>query len=178
MLENKEYDALFILNNDIIAHPYNFVKNLKDELIDNDYTILSPSILQPTHDQGFWRQMHNWGSGGVRQVDWVDFMSPMIHRRLIDEIKQYDNDLIYGWGQDYYSGMLCEEKGWKVGVSDTTTILHLTAQTYKSGKSSITMSDYTQKAYSGLINYFGKIKKYDRYEEYKSKAQNYRWEKK
>ena len=51
IIDNKEYDSLLFLNNDLIIHGYNFVKSLRHEMIDNDFTIVSPTIFQHTHDQ-------------------------------------------------------------------------------------------------------------------------------
>jgi hypothetical protein len=33
----------------------------------------------------------------------------MFKRKFIEKVQQYDNDLVYGWGNDVYSGMICED---------------------------------------------------------------------
>lgn len=154
MLESEEYDSLLFLSNDIILHGYNFVETLRKEMFENDYTILSPSVLQVRLEPDMWKQMHNYGTQNVRQVPWVDFMSPLIHRRLIEEVKQFDLSMMYGWGLDIYSGIVCEEKDWKIGVVDYLSLVHLVAKTTKEGKSNITTEQYCQLAQAGMDKFF------------------------
>ena len=123
-------------------------------MFEQDYTILSPSVIQVRLEQDMWKQMHNYGTKNVRQVPWVDYMSPLIHRRLIEEIKQFDMNMIYGWGLDMYSGIICEQKGWKIGVVDYLTAVHLVAKTTKEGKADITPEQYFQLAQSGMDHFF------------------------
>tara|TARA_Y100000593_G_scaffold79056_1_gene146935 strand:- start:1224 stop:2009 length:786 start_codon:yes stop_codon:yes gene_type:complete len=188
MIDNEEYDSLLFLNNDLILHPYNFVNSLREELIENDYTIVSPSIFQapgivaddnvhnifPTRDQGWWFTMHNWNSKEIRQVKWVDFNAPMIHRRLIEHIRQFDPLLIYGWGIDILCGMVCEDMGWKVGVCDWIPILHLVQKTTREGKSDISQSDYQKIANDNMFEYFQKNNLFKKHMEYISHSQKYR----
>jgi GT2 family glycosyltransferase len=154
ILENEEYDSLLFLSNDVILHGYNFVDTLRKEMFEQDYTILSPSVLQVRLEPDMWKQMHNYGTQNERQVPWDDFMSPLIDRRLIEEIKQFDNRLIYGWGLDIYAGLVCEQKGWKIGIVDYLTIAHLVAKTTKEGKSNITFEEYCRLAQTGMDDFF------------------------
>lgn len=154
ILENEEYDSLLFLSNDVLLHGYNFVDTLRKEMFEQDYTVLSPSVIQVRLEQDMWKQMHNYGTQNVRQVPWVDYMSPLIHRRLIEEIKQFDMSMIYGWGLDLYSGIVCEQKGWKIGVVDYLTAVHLVAKTTKEGKANITPEQYFQLAQSGMDHFF------------------------
>ena len=154
VLNNDEYDSLLFLSNDVLLHGYNFVDTLRKEMFEQDYTILSPSVLQVRLEPDMWKQMHNYGTQNVRQVPWVDFMSPLIHRRLIEEIKQFDNRLIYGWGLDIYAGLVCEQKDWKIGIVDYLTIAHLVAKTTKEGKSNITFEEYCRLAQTGMDDFF------------------------
>ena len=174
IIDNKEYDSLLFLNNDIIVHGYNFVKTLREEMFGNDFKIVSPSIYQPTHDQGFWKQMHNWNSKTTPQVQWVDFKAQLIHRDLIENIGQFDPELIYGWGIDMLCGMKCEEMGWKLGVCDFVSILHLVAQTTKKGKCDLNFDDYCKKAEENFMKYFKKQGLLNRRKNYMFDAQNYR----
>jgi GT2 family glycosyltransferase len=154
MQESPQYDSVLILNNDIILHPYNFVKTLRSAMFDDGYMVVSPSVLQPEEDQCHWKQMHNWGSSVTREVRWVDFMCPLIHRTVVDSIKLYSPILKYGWGQDFYTGYVCGQNGWKVGVVDTSTIIHLSSLTYREARSNITASEYSDKATHGLHEFF------------------------
>ena len=173
MLNTDEYDSLLFLSNDVILHGYNFVDTLRKEMIEQDYTILSPSVLQVRLEPDMWKQMHNYGTKNVRQVPWVDFMSPLIHRRLIEEIKQFDMKMLYGWGLDIYSGIVCEEKNWKIGVVDYLSLIHLVAKTTKEGKSDITSEQYYQLAQKGMDDFFYSNGLKEKQHYLMSKAQNY-----
>jgi len=173
IIDNKQYDSLLFLNNDIIIHGYNFVKSLREEMFENDFKIVSPTIFQPTHDQGFWFTMHNWNSKTTRQVKWVDFNAPLIHRDLIESIGQFDSELIYGWGIDMLCGMKCEDMNWKVGVCDFVPILHLVAQTTRKGKSDITFKQYCDLAGEKMNKYFRDNNLSLRQEEYIKTSQQY-----
>jgi hypothetical protein len=144
--ENEQYDSMLSLNNDIIMHGYNFVKEMRRVMFEEDFTIVSPCVLQPEKSQCYWDPMHNWGANKTRQVGWVDFQSPLIHRRFLDKIPQFPNELIYGWGQDVLSGVICEQNKWKIGVVDWLPIIHFSAFTYKSEKSNLSVNEYSQKA--------------------------------
>lgn len=154
-----DYDSLLFMNNDIILHGYNFVEHLRKVMFEENFAIVSPSVIQPEVTQCYWNQMHSWASTSTREVKWVDFMCPLIRRDVIEEIKEYDTDLIYGWGQDVYTGLVCAEKNWKIGVTDVTSVIHLSSQTFKDGKSDITMSEYSKLAQDGMYNFFAKIGK-------------------
>lgn len=154
MLENTQYDSVLVFNNDVILHPYNFIRSMREVMFEQQYHIVSPSVLQPETIQCTWRQMHNWSSPTPRNVRWVDFMCPLIHRDVVEHIEQYDNNLIYGWGQDVYTGIVCEQKNWKLAVMDTNSVIHLSSQTFKDNKSNISISEYGQLATNGMVQFF------------------------
>lgn len=176
MLENTQYDSLMVFNNDVIVHPYRFISTFRERLFDENYHILSPSVLQPEEGQCFWPQMHNWGSPTTRQVKWVDFMCPMIKRELVEEIREYGLEMIYGWGQDVYSGIVCEQKEWKVGVLDVLTVIHLSAQTYKDAKSDINHSEYSNRATQGMHDFFNRVNLIHKMHEFRSWGMNYKYQ--
>jgi hypothetical protein len=60
----------------------------------------------------------------------------------------------YGWGPDIYSGIVCEQNNWKIGVVDYLTAVHLVAKTTKEGKSDITSEQYYKLAQNGMDNFF------------------------
>jgi hypothetical protein len=169
VLENPEYDSLLFLNNDLIVHGEGFVKALRQEL--NTYKIISPSIIQPEENQCYWPTMNNWYSDGIRPVLWVDFQCPLIHRDVIETIKQYDDDLIYGWGNDVYSGYICQQNNWKIGVMDKVTVVHLGSATIKETNS----SSYNILAERGMYDYFTKINSLHILNEYRGIAKNYKY---
>jgi GT2 family glycosyltransferase len=150
----EEYDSLLFLSNDVILHGYNFVNTLRKEMFENDYTIVSPSVLQIRTQSDMWKQMHNYGTQSTRQVPWVDFMSPLIHKRLIKEINQFDLAMRYGWGLDIYAGIVCEKNNWKVGVVDYLSAAHLVAKTTRENKSDITSDEYFRLAQNGMDAFF------------------------
>jgi hypothetical protein len=167
VLDNPEYDSLLFLNSDLIVHGKDFVKTLRKEL--NEYKIISPSVIQPEEDQCYWPTMNSWYSKEIRQVPWVDFQCPLIHRDFIEHIKQYDDDLIYGWGNDVYSGYICNQNNWKIGVIDLATVVHLGSATIKETNS----SNYNNLAEKGMYKYFGKINSLHILNEYRNLARNY-----
>jgi len=175
--DNIQYDSMLSLNNDIILHGFNFVKELRKLMFEQDYTILSPCVLQPEKDQCHWKSMLNWGATEVRDVKWVDFQAPMIHRRYLDVMNQFPVDLIYGWGQDVLSGVICEENNWKVGVVDWLPIIHFSAFTYRSEKSNLKVSEYAQKAESGMFRYFYESGRMLKFNEFRTHSKNYNYDK-
>lgn len=174
--DNNQYDSMLSLNNDIILHGFNFVKELRKLMFDNDYTILSPCVLQPEKGQCHWKSMLNWGATEVRQVKWVDFQAPMIHRRYLDVMPQFPNELIYGWGQDILSGIVCDINNWKVGVVDWLPIIHFSAFTYRSEKSDLKVSEYSQLAESNMFRYFSENHLLPKVSEFRHLSENYNYE--
>jgi GT2 family glycosyltransferase len=154
VLQNEEYDSLLFLSNDLLVNGDNFIDILRKEMFEQDYSILSPAVHQVMLETNMWRQMSNYGTKNVRQVPWVDFMSPLIHRRVIEEIKQFDMSMIHGWGLDIYAGIVCERKQWKIGVVDYISAVHLIAKTAKEGKSDVTFEEYCKFATEGMDYFF------------------------
>ena len=108
-LENKEYDSMMFLNNDLTVHPYNFVKALREEMLEDvfddvlsgkwtsreiKYDIVSPSFYNIEYNkQCHWKSMHSWSAKNTRPVDYIDFQCPLISRRLLEEVKEISPDL-------------------------------------------------------------------------------------
>lgn len=169
VLDNPEYDSLLFLNSDLIVHGPNFVKILREELF-KGYQIISPSVIEPHYDQCYWRTMHNWGSKNIREVPWIDFQCPMFNREFIEYVKQFDNQLKYGWGQDVLSGIICKDKDWKIGVLDCLSAVHLGGATIKDNSE---MSDYNKNAEFHMWQYFNEIGKTQELIEMRNLAHNY-----
>jgi GT2 family glycosyltransferase len=126
VLQNKSYDSLLFLNNDIELTPNIFISSLRRELFSNDFAIVSPCIAgrpQP------WRQMQNWGSRKPRVVKWIDNQAPLFHRKIIEAIRQFPEELYIGWGQDMMCYDFCRDNNWKIAVCDYICILHYGKQT-------------------------------------------------
>ena len=166
-LDSGEYDSLLSLNNDLILQGPNFVRTLRDEMFKGDYKIVSPSVLQ-IESQCKWKYMHCWNSDGIRDVKWVDFQAPLLHKDFIEKVVQYPDELIYGWGQDVLSGVICEQNNWKVGVVDKCPLIHYSARTYKAGKSDLDLTTYCRLAEGGMFKYFqsnGLVEKFNQFRE-------------
>ena len=177
VLDNPQYDSLLFLNSDLIVHGYNFVKTLRKEMFENDYKIISPAVMQPEKNQCFWPTMHNWQSTHTRDVPWIDFQCPLIHRDLIEEIKQFDDDLIFGWGNDVYSGLICRENGWKCGVVDFAPAIHLSNATVQKNQDDDIIKNYNVYAERGMVSFFQKIGRMTELVQLRTEAQNYKYEK-
>lgn len=173
MLNDELYDSLLFLNSDLIIHGYNFVKTLRREMFNGDYKIVSPAIIQPETEQCFWKNIHNWGSNKIRDVSWVDFQSPLIHIDLIKKINQFDDDLIFGWGNDVYAGMVCNDNNWKIGVVDYCTIVHLNSYTIKKHADDPIIKNYNRYAESNMFSFFKKINRFDEFIKMRDDARNY-----
>ena len=86
--ESGKYDSLLSLNNDLILQGPNFIKTLRDEMFKGEYKIVSPCVLQ-VNNQCKWKYMHCWNTNGTRDVKWVDFQAPLLHKDFIDHVQQF-----------------------------------------------------------------------------------------
>ncbi len=177
VLNNDKYDSLVFVSSDLIIHGYNFIKTLRYEMFNNNFKLLSPAIIQPEEGQCYWPTMHNWNSVKTRNVPWVDFQCPMLHIDLIKKIKQYDEDLIFGWGNDVYSGLICKDNNWKVGVVDRCAIIHFSNATVKAHLNDDIISNYNFIAEQNMYKYFNKIKRYDELMHMRNIAREYTYDK-
>jgi len=148
---NHEY--LYFLNNDLIFHGPSFLTTSLREARTSDAGVYSPSVINASIEQCHWKQMWNWGRG-IRQVKWVDFQCPLIRRDVLEFIKHYPDELIYGWGLDFYTGCITEQNSIRTIVSDNNTICHLNSQTFKQNKINIGVSEFCKNAEYGMNSYF------------------------
>ncbi len=174
--EDEQYDSLLFLNNDLTVHPYNFVKVLREAMFQGSaiseadeiamlyggnrepkYDVVSPTFynIEPM-GQCHWKTMHNWGAKETRPVPFVDFQCPLISKRLIQEVGEIDPSLIYGWGVDAYFAIVCQQKGWKMGVTDRLSVLHHNSLTVKRGVAGINVDQYCRLAERGQHDFFTK----------------------
>jgi len=170
-----KYDSLLSLNNDLILQGPNFIRTLRTEMFNGGYKIVSPSVLQ-VNSQCKWKYMHCWNTNDTRDVKWVDFQAPLIHRDFILHVQQFPNELVYGWGQDVLSGIICEQQGWKVGVVDKCPLIHHSAQTYKAGASDIDLTTYCRNAETNMFNYFENQNLVDLFNEFRNQSATYTYE--
>ena len=98
-----------------------------------------------------------------------------LHKDFIEKINQFPDELMYGWGQDVLSGVICEQEGWKVGVVDKCPLIHHSAQTYKEGKSDLDLTTYCRNAEGGMFNYFQNKNLMDKFNEFRHLSSNYKY---
>jgi glycosyltransferase involved in cell wall biosynthesis len=161
VLDHPEYDSLLFLNNDLELNGFGFVHELRRVLFEEDHAVISPCIAgypQP------YTQMQCWGARETRLVRWLDYQAPLFHRKFIEEIGQFHEDLIHGWGQPTASFIACEKRGWTTGVVDWVTVLHYGKAVTKEGKLRVSSSNR-------LMQKLGFFKKIDR-EQFEDLAMN------
>jgi GT2 family glycosyltransferase len=190
-LENKQYDSMMFLNNDLTVHSYNFVRALREEMFEDmfddllagkwvnreiKYDIVSPSFynIEPK-GQCHWKSMHSWSAKNTRPVDYIDFQCPLISRRLLEEVKEISPDLKYGWGICFYFALLAKQKGWKLGMVDRCCVLHHNSLTVKKGVAGIDIPTYCRLAEEGQYKFFQKNNLLQDYTQLRTKAQNYEY---
>jgi GT2 family glycosyltransferase len=148
---NHEY--LYFLNNDLIFHGNSFLTTSLKESKEFGAAVYSPSIINASIDQCHWKQMWNWGKG-LRNVKWIDFQCPLIHRSVLEKIQQFPEELLFGWGLDLYTGCITEKFGFKTVVSDNNTIAHMNSLTFKENKINIGVDEFCRNADYNMNNYF------------------------
>jgi len=169
---STNHDYLYFLNNDLIFHGPSFLSTSLKEAKESDAAVYSPSIINASMEQCHWKQMWNWGKG-LREVKWIDFQCPLLRRDVLEIIKQYPNELLYGWGNDFYTGCITEKNNLKTIVSDTNTICHLNSQTFKQNKINIGVSEFCRKAEENMFNYFRNSEMNLLYWELRQHGENY-----
>jgi GT2 family glycosyltransferase len=151
---STNHDYFILFNNDLVFHGPRLIENMLNEIQEHNLDLYSPSITNSGKDQCHWKQMWNWGTKSVRQVDFIDFMCPVFSKKLAEEIKQFPSELFLGWGPDFYTGIISQEKGFKIGVSDNITLTHLVSQTFKTGAIEIKETDFCLQADQNMHQYF------------------------
>jgi GT2 family glycosyltransferase len=148
-----DHDYLYFLNNDLVFHGPSFLTTSVQEAKESDAAVYSPTVINASIDQCHWKQMWNWGKG-LREVQWVDFQCPLIRRDLLENIQQFPNELIYGWGLDFYAGCIAETLGLKTIVSDNNTITHMNSLTFKENKIDIGVNEFCRNAETNMNEFF------------------------
>lgn len=169
---STEYEYLYFLNNDLIFHGPSFLSTSIKEAKESDASVYSPSIINASVEQCHWKQMWNWGRG-LRSVKWIDFQCPLIRRDILEIIKQYPQELTYGWGLDFYTGFIAEIAKFKTVVSDNHTICHLNSQTFKQNKINMEVSDFCRNAEVNMNQYFYASQYKEMYLDFRFYGENY-----
>lgn len=171
-LENPEYDSFTILNSDLIIHGPNFIRELRKQLFSQkELMIVSPCVIQPEKNQCFWKQMHNWGARELRYVPLVDYQCAFMKREFAETVRTFGSH--YGWVQDVMTGIICEDKGWKIAVADWLPIVHIGNGTVKDNPH---LSNYNVLAQAEMDEYFVQRGLTERVQRFKLKSMNYNYE--
>jgi hypothetical protein len=88
----------------------------------------------------------------------------------LEHVRRFDEELEYGWGQDFLSGMICREQGWRIGVYDPAAVEHRVSYTIRHQ-----MPDYEARAGRGMNAYFTRIGRYEELDRLGRWAASYRW---
>jgi hypothetical protein len=166
------HEWLYFLNNDLVFHGPAFLTTSLKEAKKSDAAVYSPSVINASIDQCHWKQMWNWGKG-LREVRWIDFQAPLLRRDILEKIQQFPNELIHGWGLDFYAGCIAQEMNLKTIVSDTNTITHMNSLTFKENKINIGVSEFCQRAELGMYNYFSNSIHKDLYFDLRTYGESY-----
>ena len=171
-LNETDHEYLYFLNNDLIFHGPSFLTTSLREARESDAAVYSPSVINASIDQCHWKQMWNWGKG-LREVEWVDFQSPLIRRDVLEKIQQFPQELLYGWGLDFYTGCITTTNTLKTIVSDNNTICHLNSQTFKQNKINIGITEFCRNAETNMYNYFSNSEFRELYQSLRINGENY-----
>lgn len=167
-----DHDYLYFLNNDLVFHGPSFLTTSYNEAKTSEAAVYSPSIINASKEQCHWKQMWNWGKG-LREVRWIDFQSPLLRRDVLEKIQHFPDELIYGWGLDFYTGCITEENNLKTIVSDTNTITHMNSLTFKENKINIGVNEFCRNAEGNMNNYFWNSKYSQLYSNLRNYGENY-----
>jgi hypothetical protein len=171
-IEHTEYDSMILLNSDLIIHGYNFVRGLRKELFaEEDLVGVSGCVFQPEKGQCHWKMNHNWGSDTLRYVPWVDYQCILLKRKFVEHVKAFGSK--FGWVQDAMTGIICQDKGWKIGVCDWLPVIHFGNGSVKANSDKPIISQYNQLAEQEMIQYFQVNGLWDKFVEQRQKAEQY-----
>ena len=171
-LEETHHEYLYFLNNDLIFHGPSFLTTSLVEAKKADAAVYSPSIINASIEQCHWKQMWNWGKG-VRNVQWIDFQAPLLRRDILEKIQHFPDELIYGWGLDFYTGCIAEQFKFKTTVSDNNTITHMNSLTFKENKVNIGVNEFCRNAEIALYNFFNNSEYKETYFQLREYGENY-----
>jgi hypothetical protein len=164
---------MILLNSDLIIHGYSFIKSLREELFsEEDLVLVSGCVIQPEKNQCHWKAIHNWGSKTIRYVPWVDYQCSLLKRKFVEEIKGFGSQ--FGWVQDIMTGIVCENKNWKIGVCDWLPVIHFGNGSVKENSHDPIISQYNQLAEQEMVQYFESKGLWDDFIKQRNKGENYK----
>jgi hypothetical protein len=169
---STNHDYMYFLNNDLVFHGPQFLTQSLREAKESNASIYSPSVINASKEQCHWKQMWNWGNS-IREVRWIDFQAPLIRKDIAEKIQHFPDELIYGWGLDFYAGCIGETFGFKTVVSDNNTIAHMNSLTFKENKINIGVNEFCRNAEGNMNQYFASSPYKDKYIELRKYGEQY-----
>ena len=166
------HDYMYFLNNDLVFHGPRFITQSLKEAKQANAAVYSPTVINASKEQCHWKQMWNWGKG-IRYVKWIDFQAPLLRRDILEHIQQFPEKLIYGWGLDFYAGLVGQELGLETVVSDQNTITHMNSLTFKENKINIGVNEFCRNAEGNMNEYFAQSKYKNDYLEFRTYGETY-----
>lgn len=121
-----DYDAVALLNNDIVAEPTTFDALSRSLELNPRLGIIAASCNSP-HSQ-----MPKQPGMGLRLVPFVEFVAPLIRTEVFHRIGMLDERFSLGWGVEVDFCWRARGAGYFVAVSDAVSIRHLQHQTIES----------------------------------------------
>jgi GT2 family glycosyltransferase len=147
-----DYDAFFMLMNDLVFHPeIDHVGELVRLLEENPRL----AIISPTDASGGYPGSAAGAGNGWRPVTTADYLALMTRAEAIDEVGFLNPDFRYCWGAIHELSFKLYSRGWVLGYADGVTYEHLGGTTYgAAGTATIKRDEYVERAKSFAHHYF------------------------
>jgi len=113
----QEYSHVMICNNDIDLN-YEQIHQLED-LVKGEKGIFSPIVNSPHN-----AVMSKVGEDKMRQVPWVEFVCPIIHRDVIEAIGLLDDKMGRGWGVELDYCYRAKQAGFNTYLIQDVSVHH------------------------------------------------------
>jgi len=151
----SDHKYFAVLNNDLIFHGHSILNHIHSTMESENIALYSPSVINASIDQCKWTTVHNWGSNGLRNVPFIDFQCPFIRRDLAETIQKFPEELMLGYGLDFFASILAQRNNLRICVDDRITFCHLENQTIKREKlTTISKEQYYRGNMENMVNYF------------------------
>lgn len=86
-----KYDHIMICNNDISLNSDDLAQ--LNYLLEDKIGIYSPTVNSPHQ-----KVMSKIGQQSIRNVYWIEFIAPIFHQEVLNNVGLLDSNMSYGWG--------------------------------------------------------------------------------
>jgi hypothetical protein len=117
LTEDNDYNHVMVCNNDISLNKNNLI--LLNKIINNKVGIFSPSCNSP-----FKKVMSRQNNESLREVPWVEFICPIIHKDIIKDVGLLDFDIKHGWGIEIDYCYRAKKKDYHIFLAQDCEIQH------------------------------------------------------